>query len=120
MFPVLRQPVAVPPPRLVLATSLMGHPVDDVIKSHSEGHGCERFRVVWIICPFPRVSQVHVVADGDDNASLIVANSAPLRLVPVFLVGASGPDVLLPRNLHFIVYVIQRMKYLVSALEVLD
>src|ERR1700752_4348237 len=80
--------------------SSMRHSIDDVIHPHAEGHRSEGLRIVWVVGPLPRVTEVHVVTDGDDDATLVVANGSPLRLITVLLIGPASPHVLFARYLH--------------------
>jgi hypothetical protein len=64
----------------------MRHAVENVVKPHAECHGCEGFRVIWVVGPLPCITQVHVVADGDNYAPLIIADGTPFGLISVFLV----------------------------------
>src|SRR5208283_3809521 len=64
--------------------------------------------------------QMHVVANGDDDATLVVADGAPFGLIAVLFVGAPGPNVLLTGDLHLVVNVVEGMEDLVAALQVLD
>src|SRR5882757_5197868 len=54
--------------------SLMRHTVKNVIKPHPKRHRCKRLRVIRIVGPLPRIAQVHVVTDGNDDPALVVAN----------------------------------------------
>src|SRR5580704_36001 len=60
------------------------------------------------------------MADGDDDAALVVANGAPLRLITVLLIRAARPDVLLSGYLHLVVDVIEGVKDFVPALQIFD
>src|SRR3954464_3475005 len=70
------------------------HAVQDVIEADAKGHGREGLGIIRIVRPFPCVAQVHVVADRDHDAPLLVPDSAPFRLIAVFLIGAAAPNVL--------------------------
>src|SRR6516165_10684683 len=98
----------------------MRHTVKDIIEPYAESHGSKSFGVVWVVGPFPCVAKMHVVADGDDDSPLVVANGAPLRLVSIFLVSASGPNILLAGYLHLVVDIVECVEDLIAALQVLD
>src|SRR5215469_2849754 len=102
------------------AIDLVGHAIDDVTQSYTKGHRGEGFRIVRIVRPFPRVTEMHVVADSDHDASLVVTDGTPFRNVPVLLICAAGADVLFARNLHAFVDVIENVEDLVLAVEVFD
>src|SRR6516164_8378039 len=63
---------------------------------------------------------MHVMADGDDNMALVVANGTPFGLISIFFISSAGPHKLLARYLHLVVYVIKSMEDFVAALQVLD
>ena len=65
------------------------HAVHDVVDADAKRHRRERLRILGIVGPFPGIAQMHVVADGHDDAALVVADGAPLRDVAVLLVGAA-------------------------------
>ena len=96
----------------------MRHAIDDVIESDAKGHRGKSLRVIRVVGPLPCVAQVHVVANGDDDAALVVADGAPFRLIAVLLIGAAAPHILLAGYLHLVVDVVERVKYLVAALQV--
>src|SRR5271170_5596288 len=98
----------------------MRHAVEDVIESHAEGHRGKRLRIVRIVRPLPRIAQVHIVADSHHDSPFVIADGAPLRLIAILLIGVSGANPLLAWNLHLVVDVIERVKYLVAALKVFD
>src|SRR3984885_9368754 len=60
------------------------------------------------------------MADGNDNAPLLVANSAPFGLISIFFISSACPHKLLAGDLHLVVYVIESMKDFVAALQILD
>jgi len=98
----------------------MRHAVHDVIDAHAEGQRCERFRILRVICPFPRIAQVHVVADRDDDAPFGVADGAPFRHVAILLIGAARRDVLLAWYLKTLADVVQDVEDLVVVAEIGD
>src|ERR1700722_15545404 len=102
------------------AESLMRHAVKDVIEPYTEGHRCEGLGIIRIVRPLPCVAQMHVMADGDDDAALIIADSSPLWLIAVLLVSASGANPLFAGNLHLVIDIVECMEDLVATPKVFD
>src|SRR5439155_22406540 len=50
-----------------VSVRLVGHAVHDVIDADAKRHRGKRLRIVGAVGPFPRVAQMHVVADRDDD-----------------------------------------------------
>src|SRR6185312_16610438 len=78
----------------------VGHAVDDVVHPHSECQRRERLGVLGRVGPLPGIPEMHVVADRDDDPSLVVADRAPLGDIAVLLVRSPRPDILLARHLE--------------------
>src|SRR5579872_4561098 len=66
---------------------LMRHGVSDVIEDDTKSQSGELFRVLRAIRPFPGVAKMHVGADRHHDASVAVADGAPLGHVAVLLIG---------------------------------
>ena len=98
----------------------MGHSINDVIQSYAEGHGRESLRVIWVVSPLPCIAQVHVMADGNDNTPLVVANSAPFGLISILFISSACPHKLLAGYLHLVVYIVESMEDFVAAREIFD
>src|SRR5579863_9509455 len=99
---------------------LMGHSVDDVVQPHAKSHRREGFRVVRIVGPFPRVAEMHVVADGHDDSAFVISYGAPLGLITILFIRAPRPYVLLSRYLHFVIDIVEGVEDFIAALKVLD
>ncbi len=79
-------------------------------------------RITPVVRPFPRIAQIHVVADRDHHAPLVVVNRAPVRslsCLPCFPCPAAARP--LPAgDLEAIVQIVNRMEDLVRVRDVLD
>src|ERR1700680_4948389 len=63
---------------------------------------------------------MHVVAHGDDDATLVVADGSPSRHVAVLFIGPACSYILLTGHLEAVVEVVQHVKDLIAVLQVLD
>src|ERR1039457_5677469 len=54
------------------------HRVDDVIDADADAEGGEPFGVLRVVGVLPGIAQIHVVTDGDHQASVVVVDAAPV------------------------------------------
>src|SRR5438034_9916331 len=83
------------------------HGVDDIIDADADSQLGELFRIARVIGVLPGVAQVHVVADGHHEASLVVVDAAPNRNPTVMLVGYARFEEL-------------RARYLIAIIKIVD
>src|ERR1019366_6182815 len=86
---------------------------------------CQRrplLRIPWIVRPFPRIAQIHVVADRDHYAPLIVVDRAPVRSFSRLprLIRPAAANPLPARHLEAIVQIENRVKDGVGVFQVHD
>ena len=55
----------------------MRHRIVDVVHGYADAQGGELFGVLGIVGVLPGIAQIHVVADGDHEAALVVVDAAP-------------------------------------------
>ena len=84
--------------------------VDEVIHRDAVGHVGPFCRIGRVVGPFPRVAQIHVVADGYFNAAFVVIDALPVRFVAVLFIGAAGAEILRSRNLILVIQIVESMK----------
>src|SRR6202034_3167274 len=99
---------------------LVRHAIHDVIEPHAKSHRCESLWISWIVGPLPGVAQVHVVADRDHDAPLVVADRPPLRDVSVFFIRPPRPHILFPRDWKTSADVVQPVENFVLIGQFLD
>src|SRR5215472_16914833 len=72
----------------------MRHRVDHVVDPDPDPQRGELFVVLGIVGMFPRIAQIHVVADGDDQPAFVVEDAAPCILDAVGFVEPVAANVL--------------------------
>ena len=98
----------------------MRHRVSNVIEDDSKRKAGKLLGIFGTIGPLPGVAEMHVGADGDHDAPMIVADGAPFGHIAVLFISAAGVDVELARDLKLFVDVVQDVVDLVVILEILD
>ena len=96
--------------------------VDEIVHSDPIRQRRPLLLILRIIRPLPGVAQIHVVADGDDDPPLFVANAAPVRDLAAgpLLVSQPGFEVLSAGNLEPLIEIVERMKDRIVVRNVLD
>src|SRR5690242_1151874 len=57
--------------------------VNEVIHPDAVGQRRQVLRIAGIVGMLPGIAQVHVAADGNDDAAFLIGNGAPQRIVTV-------------------------------------
>jgi hypothetical protein len=96
--------------------------VNEIVHRDAVSERRPLLRISRIIRPLPGIAQIHVVADGDHDPALVVANATPMRYFPggAFFVGDAGLKDLRAGNLKAVLQVIDRVKNRVVVGDVLD
>ena len=96
--------------------------VNEIVHRDAVSEGGPLLRVSRIVRPLPGIAQIHVVADGDHDPALVVANATPMRHFPggAFFVGDACLKDLRAGNLKAVLQVIDRVKNRVVVGDVLD
>src|ERR1700680_4198226 len=96
------------------------HSIHDVVEPHTKGHRGKFLRIRRTVCPFPGVTEMHVVANGDDDATFVVADGWPFREVAVLFIGPACSYRLFTGHLEAVVEVVAHLRDFIPVLQVLD
>src|ERR1017187_10209968 len=64
----------------------VSHGVDNIVDADADAEGGEPFGVLRVVGVFPGIAEVHVVADGDHEAAVVVVDAAPVCGAAIALV----------------------------------
>ena len=88
----------------------MGHGVNDVVHANTEAECGVLFGVQRIIGVFPRIAEIHVVANGHHEPAVVVVDSAPAGVKTVKFIRSSRANELSAGHLITIVKIVNRVK----------
>src|SRR5579871_1776269 len=91
-----------------VAHRLMTQVVDEIIHRDPVSERGPLFRIPRLVGNFPRVAEVHVVANGHHDSPFAVANAAPMRYFPGLALLVSDPrlEILRARHLKPVVQIV--------------
>src|ERR1035437_4464607 len=99
-------------------TASVRHRINHVVDADPYAQRREFFQVLGIVRMLPGIAQVHVVADGHHQATVVVVDAAPRGIVSIVLIGSAAADVLRAGDLVAAVQVVNRVEDRVLVLEV--
>ena len=98
----------------------MRHRIGDVVHGYADAQGGELLGIVGIVGVLPGVAQIHVVADGDHQAALVVVDAAPGARVAVLLVCHAAVQATLAGDLVAVIEIVEDVEDLVAVVDIDD